>query len=67
MIKNLKILADLVEPGDTVIDPATDEPGVVARIRRASRRFKVQVNIELEDGRTIEIGGSKYLRQAAAS
>lgn len=62
-IKHVRILADLVERGDTVIDPATQEPGIVARIHRARRRLVLGLTIELVDGRTIEIGAAKFLQQ----
>ena len=66
-IRSVKILADLLEPGDAVIDPAAGEPGVVARIKRARKRLVLGLTIELTDGRTIEIGASKFLRQPVTS
>lgn len=66
-VKSVKILADLLEPGDPVIEPSSGESGVVARIRRTAKRLRVNLLVELEDGRSFEVNATKFLRQAVGS
>ncbi len=62
-IKSIKILADLLEAGDAVVSPTDEQPGVIARIDRARKRLVIGLTIELTDGRSFEIGASKFVRQ----
>lgn len=61
-LKTVKILADLVEPDETVVHPTDGEPGVVAAIKRTRQRLRIKLLVELDDGRTFEVSGSKFLQ-----
>lgn len=61
-LKTVKILADLIEPAEQVVNPDDDQPGVVASIKRTRKRFRIALVIELDDGRTFEVGGSQFLK-----
>jgi len=59
LFKRVEILADLLEKGDTVVRDET--PGVIASIKRVRARLRVSVTVELADGRTFTVGGSKMV------
>jgi hypothetical protein len=65
-LKTVKILADLIEPNEVVVNPDDDSPGVVAKIQRVRKRLRIALTIELEDGRTFEVGGSRFIDQVVA-
>lgn len=64
-VKHVKILADLVEPGETVCPPDSGTPGVVAKINRFRNKLRLTLRVELDDGRSFEINASKFLRRPA--
>jgi hypothetical protein len=61
-LKTVKILADLIEPDEEIVNPDDDQPGVVTSVKRERKRFRIALVIELDDGRTFEIGGSKFIQ-----
>lgn len=65
-IKTVKLLADLVEPTDTILD-AQGEPGEVASIKRERKRLRLGLTIEFTDGRSIEVGASRYVDEVVAA
>ena len=65
-LKTVKLLADLIEPHEAVVHPDDGTPGVVAKIKRVRKRLRIALTIELEDGRTFEIGGARFIDQVVA-
>lgn len=60
-LKNVKLLADLLEPGETVTPPGETDPGVVTRIDRFRKRLRLTLVVELDDGRTFEVGATRMV------
>ena len=61
-LKTVKILADLVEPDEEVVNPDDGQPGVVSTVKRDRKRFRIKLCIELDDGRSFEVSGSRFLK-----
>lgn len=60
-IQHVKILADLIEPGEDIIHDGN--VATISKVRRFKDRLRVKVELTLDDGRTVTIGGTKFVRR----
>lgn len=59
-VQSVRLLADLLEPGD-IVEPPDGEAGIVKRVVRARKRLRLTLIIELTDGRDFEIGATRFV------
>lgn len=58
-IRKVKVLADLLEPGDEIVNAG--EVSTIEKIKRFRKRLRLVVLLELADGRTVEVNAGKFV------